>query len=151
MSKFTTRPTTRGATKSSRPGKSYFHWVRKFPLEAIHDEGQLDGATAVMHELLDKQRDAGEQKYFEALCVLIDAYEDEVDPSENVTPGEMLAFFMEEREISQTALARGAGVVQSTISSILNGTREPTLATVKAFSRFFKVSPALFIGALDKE
>ena len=54
---------------------------------------------------------------------------------------EVLAHYLEEKDVSQAELARRIGSPRSTISALLNGrAKEPTLSTAKAIADALDVS-----------
>ncbi len=58
----------------------------------------------------------------------------------------MLRHLIEARGGSQTTLAAGTGIAESTISEVLSGRRGLNLKHVVALARYFHVGPAVFIG-----
>ena len=52
---------------------------------------------------------------------------------------------MRSNSLSQTDLARKVGIVQSTISAVLNGRRKLTKNQVVKLAEFFNVAPAAFL------
>lgn len=108
----------------------------------IRTEKQLDAATAVLHELVDRKRDAGEVAYLDVLSDLITKYEDEHDPIEDVAPGAMLAFLMEQHSPTQKELEQKTAIAQSTISAILTGSHQMTVEPMKLLAAAFKVASA---------
>lgn len=75
----------------------------------------------------------------------IQAYEDQAFPIDPSPPHRMLAFLMEQRDITQAELAAATGVDQSTISKLLREKRAFTTEQVASFSQYFRVSPEVFI------
>lgn len=125
---------------------SYYKLIRQFPLVQIKNEKHLDEATEVLHSLLGKaERDKGEEEYLSVLTDLIEAYEDEHYPIEGATPAEILGFLVEDRGLSQTELAKKTGIAQSTLSSLISGTRTPTAEHVVILAKFFHVGAEAFL------
>lgn len=57
----------------------------------------------------------------------------------------MLAFLMENHQLSAAQLARETGLPASAVSALLRGEREFTLEQVRQFARRFDINPRLFI------
>jgi len=72
----------------------------------------------------------------------ISAYESHKYPSKKVTPVEMLKFLMKQHGLGQNDLPEIGS--QSLVSKILNGERQLTLVHIRALSKRFGVSPAVF-------
>ena len=103
-------------------------------------------ALAIVEPLMDKpKKSAAEREMIELLSTLIDQYEESVWPTPNAPPGEILKFLLDEREMSQSELARQVAISQSTIANVIAGRRQLSKANVLSLSKFFKVAPALFM------
>jgi plasmid maintenance system antidote protein VapI len=76
---------------------------------------------------------------------VIDQYEERLWPTPEFSPGEMLKFFLEQRKMSQTELARETGIPQSTIANVIAGRRQLSKANVSVLAKFFKMSPTIFM------
>jgi HTH-type transcriptional regulator / antitoxin HigA len=63
-----------------------------------------------------------------------------------VNDAEMLRFLIECDETTQAKLAAETGIAESTISSLLAGKRELSRKHIEALSRYFHVSPAVFMS-----
>jgi HTH-type transcriptional regulator/antitoxin HigA len=57
----------------------------------------------------------------------------------------MLEYFIETHVITQSDVAAGTGLAESTISEILAGKRKLSLKHIDALARFFKVKAAVFL------
>ena len=126
----------------------YFGLVRRFPLKPITSEKELDEATAIINDLIDRGIDdltPGEDAYLDVLSDLTSKYEQEHHPIPDATPGEMLEFFLEDRKMSQRALAAGSGVAVSTISQIIAGVRQMNLGHMHKIAGFLKVPVGVFV------
>jgi antitoxin component HigA of HigAB toxin-antitoxin module len=135
-------------SKTSRTAlpESYFALVRRFPLVSIHDEAHLVVAQEWLDELLAQDLDAGGHAYLNALADLTAMYEDEHYPLDATAPAsDVLGFFMRDRKVTQMQLSGETGIAQSTISALLNGTREPTREQIVKLAEFFGVKPATFL------
>jgi HTH-type transcriptional regulator / antitoxin HigA len=115
----------------------------------ISSEEELERLTAEVDRLMTKGIREGElspeeEKLLDLLSVLIEAYEDEHYPMPEVSPHEVLKFFMEDRELKQKDLVHIFGSTGIT-SEVVNGKRSISKAQAKKLAEFFKVSVELFI------
>ena len=118
-----------------------------FPLRPLRDDADLERAIGVINALLDRDElDPAQEDYLVVLGDIVRKYESEQHPLPVVSAAEILRHLIEARSISQTALAEGTGIAESTISDILSGRRGLNLKHVTALARFFHVGPAVFIG-----
>lgn len=132
-------------TSGRGPYASDFSLVRKFPLEPIRDDAQLDQALAVVEGLLKRELDDGEESYLEVLTTLVEAYECRAFPIHGASEADVLRELMRENGLNQSALAGRVGMAQPTISAVLSGARELTKVQVLTLARFFHVSPTAFM------
>jgi HTH-type transcriptional regulator/antitoxin HigA len=138
--------TTTKTTVRTLP-ETYFRLVKRFPLTHIRDDEQLHGAQAMIDRLLKQDRDEGEEEYLDALTDLVETYEAEHHRIRDASGADVLRELMATNRLSQSKLAQGVGIAQSTISAVLNGRRSLTTEHVTKLSRFFHVSPAAFLPA----
>jgi HTH-type transcriptional regulator/antitoxin HigA len=139
-----------GKTISRKLTGSYLALIRRFPLRPITSESELDHATALVNELLDRDGlDSAEEDYLDVLSDLIERYEDKHHPIEDVSADEMLAFLIEQKGVTQAEAARGAGIAQSTISEVISGKRQLTRKQIEKLASYFHVSPAVFLSQSD--
>jgi len=104
-------------------------------------------ALAIVERLIRKPRKtAAERQMIELLATLIDQYEESEWPTPHASPGEILQFMLEERQLSQSDLARQLAIPQSTIANVIAGRRQLSKANVLALSKYFRVSPTLFLA-----
>lgn len=81
----------------------------------------------------------------ELLMQRIVAYEAIHYPIPDAEGPDMLAFMMEQRPLTQKALAEATGIPQSTISDLVNRKRDFTADHARRLGAFFKVNPGLFL------
>jgi HTH-type transcriptional regulator / antitoxin HigA len=124
---------------------SYFRLVEQFPLISIRDDADLVRAQALLDELLQAQADKGTELYLDALTDLVEVYEREHEPARAVSEADVLRELMRSHGLSQQALEAKVGIAQSTISSVLNGSRSLTRDQVITLARFFGVKPGAFL------
>jgi HTH-type transcriptional regulator/antitoxin HigA len=139
--------TERRPARVKAPLASYLRLIRRFPLRPIQSEEELDRATAVMNELLDRDDlDPAEDDYLDVLGDLVERYEDKAHPIPDVSEGEMLAFLIEQKDVKQVDVSRGAGIAESTLSEVLAGKRKLTRGQVEKLARYFGVEPGVFLA-----
>ncbi len=96
-----------GKTTNRKLTGSYLALIRRFPVRPIMSEAELDQATALVNELLDRTRlDSAEDDYLDVLSDLIERYEDKHHPIEDVSADEMLEFLIEKRPAARGLLNR---------------------------------------------
>jgi HTH-type transcriptional regulator/antitoxin HigA len=131
----------------TRPSPHYLKLIRKFPLVPIRSDEELDLAIAVALDLDTRRTELtpGERDYHEVLVHLIEAYEDEHCPIPEVSGPAMLRYLIEDRGMTQAAVARGTGFKESVVSELLAGKRTMGLKTIEKLARHFGVSPSVFL------
>jgi len=75
---------------------------------------------------------------------LVEKYEQEHHPIEDVTEAEMLAYLIEVKGVTQRAVAEATHMKESAISDLLAGRRRFNRNHIERLSRYFHVSPAVF-------
>ena len=80
------------------------------------------------------------------LSILVEQYEDEHHPIEEVSDRELLEHLIEARGTSQRQVAREAGIAVSTMSELVAGKRPINLTHIKKLAPYFGVEPGIFIG-----
>jgi HTH-type transcriptional regulator/antitoxin HigA len=135
--------------RTTKPKKdTYLELIYRFPLRPIRSDEELDAATAVIDELLDRDRlDDGAKDYLDVLSDLVERYEAEAWPIEPVSDAVMLRHLLEAKGVSQAQAARQTGIAPSTISEILAGTRTLTRGQIQKLCAYFNVGPGVFIDA----
>jgi HTH-type transcriptional regulator / antitoxin HigA len=133
------------ATVYGKRQDRYLELVRRFPLRPIRSEEELDDAIRVIDMLVDQEkRSDAEEDYLDVLGDLIEAYEDVHHPMDEPSDGDMLRFLIEQKGVTQAAVARDAGLAASTVSEVLAGKRTLTRAQIGKLAKFFKVEPGVF-------
>ncbi|PSB41238.1 helix-turn-helix domain-containing protein [Chamaesiphon polymorphus] len=113
--------------------------------QAIDSETEYDRALAIAERLTFKQdKTAAELKLLKLIVVLIEDYETEHYPMDNVTPHELLQHLMASNNTRQADLVGLIGS-RGVVSEVVNGKRAISKAQAKALGEFFNVSPGLFI------
>ncbi len=126
--------------------RSYLKLVRAFPLRRLKSEADLDGAVAVIDNLLDRGRlDQGEAAYLDVLGDLVREYESvhhSIDAK--IADREILAYLIGEKQVNQLEVAKATGIAESTISAVLAGKRELTRDHIGKLAHYFGVGTGVF-------
>lgn len=144
-------PTSGGGGKAMPvmpPTQEYQKLIKVFPLRPIESREQHKKAIEVSLDLGKKinNDDASkdEEAYFKVLGNLIEAFESQIcEPSEKLTPVEMLRFLMDQHDLRQIDLEEEFGS-QSLVSGFLCGKRELSKSQIRNLSERFGVSPSVF-------
>jgi HTH-type transcriptional regulator / antitoxin HigA len=134
---------TRIAVSTARD--SYPKLVRQFRLVPIKDDNHLKLAHQMMDWLLKEDLDRSGADYHSVLADLIESYEDRHYPISDASEVDVLRELMRSNGLNQTALAKKVGIVQSTISNVLNGNRKLTKNQVIKLAELFGVDPSVFL------
>ena len=134
---------TKYMTKRSKD--SYLECLMVFPLISIKNDEHLAEASSIIDDLAATNMDQGKAEYFDALCDLIESYEDKHVEIEQSTPHEMLAHLIESRGMSQMQLSRETRISRSTISEILSGKDKISKRIANRLADYFEVSLDLFL------
>ena len=125
----------------------YLDLVRQIPLRPLRSAADLDAAVTVIDALLDRPRlTAPEQDYLDVLSDLAEAYEAEAVPMRPVGDAELLRFLIEQKGVTQAAVATGAGIAESTVSAVLAGKRRLNRGQIAGLARYFHVEPGTFLS-----
>jgi HTH-type transcriptional regulator/antitoxin HigA len=137
--------------KKTIVGNEYFELVRRFALRPIRSEKELDGAIAVIDDLIARETRSSEaDDYLDVLSDLVEKYESEHHPIPDASPVEILGSLIEDRQTNQRAVAHGTGIATSTMSQMLAGHRQMNLDHMRKLSAFFGVDLAVFLPAESK-
>ena len=124
---------------------NYPQLLAEFVPQAIDSEAEYDRALAIAERLtFKKDRTEAEIKFLKLLVVLIEDYEAEHYPMDDVAPHELLQHLMESNHTRQADLVGLIGS-RGVVSEVVNGKRAISKAQAKALGEFFSVSPGLFI------
>lgn len=112
----------------------------------LRTEEQYDRAVKLLDQLIDQiseKPNATLESLIDTLGTLIEDYENKHVPELVGDPISSLKHFMAEHNLKQNDLSEIGS--QGVVSEILNGKRTLNVAQIKALSKRFKVSPAVFI------
>ncbi len=116
------------------------------PVSPIRTEQQYDQAVEKLNELLDIVGDNEAHPLYElldTLSILIHAYDEAHFPISPVTGIEVLKFIMEEHQLAPSDLPEIGD--EKVITELLAGKRELGVENIRALSKRFGISPAVFI------
>jgi HTH-type transcriptional regulator/antitoxin HigA len=131
----------------ARTSDQYLDLVRKCPLRVIRSEEEYDHAIAILNRLSDrgKDRTPDETEYVVALAVFVEKYEEQHYTIPPASGAEMLQYLIETHFLTQSDVAAGTGLAESTVSEILAGKRKLGVKHIQSLARFFKVKAAVFL------
>jgi HTH-type transcriptional regulator/antitoxin HigA len=112
---------------------------------SIRSEADYNKAVEILNQLLDEVGDNESHPLFnflEVLGTLIESYEEDHVKIPEVPAREVLKYLMEEHGLTQADLSDIGS--QGVVSEILRGKRELNTRQIKALSKRFSVSPAVF-------
>jgi HTH-type transcriptional regulator/antitoxin HigA len=142
------RDTTSASALYGKREDRYLELVRRFPLRPLRSDADLDAAVAVIDSLIDRDElSAPEQDYLDVLSDLVEAYEDEAVPMKPASDSDMLRFLIEAKGVTQSQVAKEAGIAESTISEVLAGKRKLNRTQIGKLARYFHVGPGAFAFA----
>ncbi len=138
---------TMSGTKTKRRPKRYLELVQELPLRPLKSDEDLSRANAMIKTLISREElTPDEDDYLDVLGGLVQEYEDEHHPLPPISEADMLRCLLESRAVTHSVVSTETGIAESTLSSILAGRRSLNRKHIAALSRFFKVSPAVFIS-----
>lgn len=115
-------------------------------VSTLRTEEQYNKAVKLLDHLIDKVSEKPNDtldSLIDILGTLIEDYENKYVPEPVGDPISSLKHFMEEHNLKQSDLPEIGS--QGVVSEILNGKRTLNVAQIKALSKRFNVSPAVFI------
>lgn len=121
-------------------------WANISPYLTIRNEREYDRAVERMNALLDEIGENERHPLYgmlDTLVTLVEAYDEEHYPMPDVSGAEMLAYFMQENELTQADMTEIGS--QGVVSEILTGKRELNVRQIRALAKRFHVSPAVFV------
>lgn len=117
------------------------------PLAPLRNERQYKRAVAFLDYLIDEVRSNEKHRLaplLELVGVLIENYETERVAELRTSSIIVLKMLMEEHSLTQKDMRKELGS-QGVASEILNGNRKLNVRQIKALSKKFHVSPAVFL------
>lgn len=116
----------------------------------IRTKAQHTRALAAIDRLMRASKlTAAQRELLELLSVLVERYEQEVDPTPDVPPHRFIAHLLKARDASQMDLARATGLARSVVSEVLSGRKGVSVRTAKKLGRYFGVPSGIFLSLSD--
>ena len=119
--------------------------VSKFLI--IRNKRDFKRTQKAFNSLLDDEADESKHKlhsYFMSMSMALSEWEEQCEPPiRKVSGGEMLGSLIEARCLKQKELTHI--ISQSSLSKVLNGSRELTVGQIRCLSDFFEISSDAFI------
>ncbi len=122
------------------------YWTVISPHLSVRDEEEYDRAVDQMNELIDLiglDDNHPMYDYLDTLSTLIHAYEERHYQMPQASGAGILKYLMDEHHLKQSDLPEVGS--QGIVSEILSGKRELNVRQIRALSKRFHVSPAVFI------
>lgn len=122
------------------------HWTEISSLLSIHNEREYNLAVERVNSLIDEIGTNEQHPLYElldTLGTLMHAYEEKHHKMPECSGAEMLRFFMDEHDLTQSDLPEIGS--QGVVSDILSGKRELNVRQIRALAKRFHVSPVVFI------
>ena len=122
------------------------HWSAVRPILSIQTEEDYDRAVVYLNELINE---VGENEthplydLLDTLSTVLHSYEEVHYKKPDVSGREMLQFFMEEHDLTQSDLPEIGS--QGVVSELLSGKRELNVRHMRLLAERFGVSPAVFL------
>lgn len=126
----------------------HLNMVAHDAIAPLRDEASYQRALSALDVLLkevgeDEQHPLGDLA--EGLMHRVMAYEAEHHPIPPAAPDMELRLLMNERSVTQVALAKATGIPQGNISKLASGKRAFTADHARKLGAYFKVNPGVFL------
>ncbi len=122
------------------------HWSAVRPVLSIQSEEDYDRAVVYLNELIDEVGTNETHPLYDLLDTLgtvMHSYEEVHYQIPDVSEREMLRYFMEEHNLTQSDLPEIGS--QGVVSELLSGKRELNTRQIRVLAERFGVSPAVFL------
>lgn len=120
--------------------------VRAFPLRPVRSDAEHQRAKHMLRGLAGER--GGDAADYKAVLVgLIAAYEKVkyLPGTSELSAGEIVRHLLAERSMSVNALAKAAGVAQSSLSDMLNGKRDWSKSAIVRVADYFGLQRGMFL------
>jgi HTH-type transcriptional regulator/antitoxin HigA len=126
--------------------KTYEGLLRCHMLRPIHDRVDYENAIEILGAMAGHRLTSDQDDYFEALSLLVEAYEAEHFPALKGKKGlALLKHLLEENDFSAADLSRILGVDRSLGVRILHGERQLTVEHVRKLAKRFRLPIGIFV------
>lgn len=120
--------------------------VRVFAPRPIRTKKQLAAAFGEIDRLMRLPKlSTDERDYLELLSMVVEKYEAAQDAPPDVSQGQMLDHLLEARNLTQAHVAKATGISANLLSNVRAGRRELSKDNLRKLSKFFNVSPAVWL------
>lgn len=118
-------------------------------IRTLKDEAEYEAALAAVRPYFDREPDADtpQAANFDALCLLIEDYENRMYPIPRADPVSVLKSVMQANNYTRADLIDVIGS-KARASELLNGRREINLDQIRRLSRAWHIPPASLINGL---
>ncbi len=124
----------------------YERLLLEFTPRTIRSQAQYERVLQQIDRLMRRPKlTRAEDDLLELLGSLVAHYEQTRFPGPEVTPGEMVAHLIEARGVTKADVAAATGLPTRTISDYVNGSRGICKTSRAKLSKYFHVSPDLFL------
>ena len=125
--------------------KAYGELLTKIQPHVITTDAENEIALQNIERLLAiPQATAEEERILQLLLTVIEKYEDEHYPMDDVSPLDVLLHLMEANDLKQADLVNVIGS-SGVVSELVNGKRQISKNQAQALGKFFYVDPKLFL------
>lgn len=115
-------------------------------IQPIRSDDQLHAALERIDALLHRELSASEESELEVLSDLVEHYEAKHHAVPAADPVDVIRLFMEERKLSQRALAAKAGLTGARVSEVLGRKRGLTLSMVHKLAAALDLPASALMG-----
>lgn len=114
----------------------------------ITSEKEYRRATKYMEANMEPHPPKAKALLLDLIATLIADYEEKGRHFEvpDGSPGELLAFLLEQRAMTRAELARQTDIPRQKITNAINGTRALSKGHAIKLAEFFKLKPSAFVG-----
>ncbi len=98
-----------------------------------------------LEELMVPCADEAHGRLIELLATLVEQYESRQLPAPQLAAAQMLAHFLESKQVKPAQVAKATGIPPATISNVLAGRRGISKANAGKLADFFGVSPLVLL------
>jgi HTH-type transcriptional regulator / antitoxin HigA len=129
--------------------EDYLGLIRQLPLWPIASADVHRRALALANALIEKKAkngklSRGESGYLSVLIELLENYEKTKYPRTRFNDGEMLAYLIESKAVTQAQVERDTGIAAPTLSAVIAGRRRLTRDQIGKLASYFRVEPTVF-------
>jgi HTH-type transcriptional regulator/antitoxin HigA len=125
---------------------TYANLLKAAQPRVIHDEKTHERALKWIDRLMKLPRlSPAQETLLELLSKLVNDYEEELYPTPNAPPRDILQHLLENSGKSQAEFARAIAIPRSTISEVLKGKRSISVENAFKLAEYFHVEPSLFL------